>query len=133
MYRRGKLCYRDEAKPDAEIQKEIRHIIKQITASVTFLPLVYEPMVFNVLVYTSDNADVPEKEWLDTDPMAIEASMSQQVSSHTLAVQPILTIYRSNYARLAPTITGSGLWWTTVMKAELKNPPCLFVSVYLIY
>lgn len=36
-------------------------------------------MVFNILVYTSDSADVPEKEWLDTDPMAIEASMSQQV------------------------------------------------------
>ena len=71
--------HRDEAKPEAEIQKEIRHIIKQIVASVTFLPLVYEPMVFNILVYTNDSADVPEKEWLDTDPMAIEASMSQQV------------------------------------------------------
>ncbi|PVG00562.1 putative MAD2-spindle-assembly checkpoint protein [Serendipita vermifera] len=69
----------DEAKPEAEIQKEIRHIIKQIVASVTFLPLVYEPMVFNILVYTTESADVPEREWLDTDPMAIEASMSQQV------------------------------------------------------
>lgn len=69
----------DDAKPDADIQKEIRHIIKQIVASVTFLPLVYEPMVFNILVYTRDSADVPEKEWLDTDPLAIEASMSQQV------------------------------------------------------
>jgi mitotic spindle assembly checkpoint protein MAD2 len=72
-------CSRDEAKPEAEIQKEIRHIIKQIVASVTFLPLVYEPMVFNILVYTTESADVPEREWLDTDPMAIEASMSQQV------------------------------------------------------
>ncbi|KAG8754602.1 Mitotic spindle checkpoint component mad2 [Serendipita sp. 396] len=69
----------DDSKPDAEIQKEIRHIIKQIVASVTFLPLVYEPMVFNILVYTRDSAEVPGKEWLDTDPMAIEASMSQQV------------------------------------------------------
>ena len=67
------------AKPEAEIQKEIRHIIKQIVASVTFLPLVYEPTVFNILVYTKDSADVPEQEWLDTDPMAIEAGLSQQV------------------------------------------------------
>jgi len=67
------------AKPEAEIQKEIRHIIKQVVASVTFLPLVYEPTVFNILVYTKDSADVPEQEWLDTDPMAIEAGLSQQV------------------------------------------------------
>src|SRR5258706_5754897 len=66
-------------KPEAEIQKEIRHIIKQVVASVTFLPLVYEPTVFNLLVYTNDSADVPEQEWLDTDPMAIEAGLSQQV------------------------------------------------------
>jgi len=46
---------------------------------VTFLPLVYEPTVFNILVYTNDSADVPEQEWLDTDPMAIEAGLSQQV------------------------------------------------------
>jgi len=36
-------------------------------------------MVFNILVYTNDSTDIPEKEWLDTDPMAIEAGMSQQV------------------------------------------------------
>lgn len=48
-------------------------------ASVTFLPLVYEPTVFNILVYTKDSADVPEQEWLDTDSMAIEAGLSQQV------------------------------------------------------
>jgi hypothetical protein len=66
-------------KPEADIQKEIRHIIKQVVASVTFLPLVYEPTVFNILVYTKDSADVPEQEWLDTDPMAIEAGLSQQV------------------------------------------------------
>lgn len=66
-------------KLEAEIQKEIRHIIKQVVASVTFLPLVYEPTVFNLLVYTNDSADVPEQEWLDTDAMAIEAGLSQQV------------------------------------------------------
>jgi hypothetical protein len=40
---------------------------------------VYEPTVFNILVYTNDSADVPEQEWLDTDAMAIEAGLSQQV------------------------------------------------------
>lgn len=38
-----------------------------------------DPCVFNILVYTSDSADVPAGEWVDTDPMAIEAGKSQAV------------------------------------------------------
>lgn len=36
-------------------------------------------MVFNILAYTNESADVPVDEWVDTDPLAIEASKSQQV------------------------------------------------------
>lgn len=46
---------------------------------VTYLPVIQEPTVFNILAYTSDSADVPAGEWVDTDPLAIEASKSQQV------------------------------------------------------
>ncbi|KAF7796403.1 hypothetical protein EIP86_007580 [Pleurotus ostreatoroseus] len=66
-------------KPEAEIQAEIRNILKQIVSTVTFLPVIDEPTVFNILAYTSDSADVPADEWVDTDPLAIEASKSQQV------------------------------------------------------
>ncbi|KAH9044825.1 mitotic spindle checkpoint protein MAD2 [Lactarius pseudohatsudake] len=45
-------------KPEAEIQAEIRSILKQIV---------------------STSANVPAGEWVDTDPLAIEASKSQQV------------------------------------------------------
>jgi len=66
-------------KPEAEIQEEIRHILKQIVSTVTFLPIMDEPTVFNILAYTSESADVPASEWVDTDPLAIEAGKSQQV------------------------------------------------------
>ncbi|KAI0936467.1 hypothetical protein AcW1_000703 [Taiwanofungus camphoratus] len=66
-------------KPEAEIQAEIRNILKQIVSTVTFLPVIDEPTVFNILAYTSESADIPADEWVDTDPLAIEASKSQQV------------------------------------------------------
>ncbi|KAH9937037.1 mitotic spindle checkpoint protein MAD2 [Fomitopsis serialis] len=67
------------AKPEAEIQAEIRNILKQIVSTVTFLPVIDEATVFNILTYTTESADVPADEWVDTDPLAIEASKSQQV------------------------------------------------------
>ncbi|KAH8099408.1 DNA-binding protein [Cristinia sonorae] len=67
------------AKPESEIQAEIRNILKQIVSTVTFLPVIDEPTVFNILAYTSESADVPADEWVDTDPLAIEAGKSQQV------------------------------------------------------
>jgi mitotic spindle assembly checkpoint protein MAD2 len=66
-------------KPESEIQAEIRYILKQIVSTVTFLPIIDTPTVFNILAYTHDSADVPVDEWVDTDPLAIEASKSQQV------------------------------------------------------
>ncbi|KAI0348542.1 mitotic spindle checkpoint protein MAD2 [Trametopsis cervina] len=66
-------------KPESEIQAEIRNILKQIVSTVTFLPVIDEPTVFNILAYTSESADIPADEWVDTDPLAIEASKSQQV------------------------------------------------------
>jgi mitotic spindle assembly checkpoint protein MAD2 len=70
---------RPPPKPETEIQAEIRYILKQIVSTVTFLPIIDDPTVFNILAYTHDSADVPADEWVDTDPLAIEASKSQQV------------------------------------------------------
>ncbi|KAJ6519748.1 spindle assembly checkpoint protein [Mycena sanguinolenta] len=72
-------------KPEAEIQSEIRAILKQIVSMVTFLPVMQEEKVFNILAYTSDSADVPAGEWVDTDPLAIEASKSQQVKMRSFS------------------------------------------------
>jgi len=72
-------------KPEAEIQSEIRAILKQIVSMVTFLPVMQEDKVFNILAYTSESADVPVGEWVDTDPLAIEAGKSQQVKMRSFS------------------------------------------------
>jgi mitotic spindle assembly checkpoint protein MAD2 len=74
-----------QAKPESEIQSEIRAILKQIISMVTYLPVIHEPTVFNILAYTSESADVPAGEWVDTDPLAIEASKSQQVKMRSFS------------------------------------------------
>lgn len=72
-------------KPEAEIQAEIRAIIKQIISSNTFLPTLQEPTYFTVLAYTNDNPSsvTPEANtpalWVESDSMAIENGKSQQV------------------------------------------------------
>lgn len=72
-------------KPESEIQSEIRAILKQIVSMVTFLPVMQEEKVFNILAYTSDSADVPAGEWLDTSPLAIETGKSQQVKMRSFS------------------------------------------------
>ncbi|KAF8350133.1 spindle assembly checkpoint protein [Amanita rubescens] len=72
-------------KPEAEIQSEIRAILKQIISMVTYLPVIQEPTVFNILAYTNESVDVPAGEWVDTDPLAIEASKSQQVKMRSFS------------------------------------------------
>lgn len=57
-------------KSDSEITKEIQAIIRQITASVTFLPLLNEPCCFDLLVYADKAAQVPVT-WDDSDPCLI--------------------------------------------------------------
>ncbi|EER31970.1 conserved hypothetical protein [Candida tropicalis MYA-3404] len=56
----------EEEKPRSEIQKEIRAIIRQITSSVSYLPVLKDDeYTFNVLVYTDPTTTIPI-EWSDT-------------------------------------------------------------------
>lgn|ERR1719350_986156 len=51
-------------------QKEIQAIIRQVTASVTFLPLLDEPCTYNLLITTDRLAEEPLG-WGESDPMNI--------------------------------------------------------------
>jgi len=53
-------------KAEKEIQEEIQSLFRQITASVTFLPMLDGRCTFNVLVYADGDAEVP-MEWGDSD------------------------------------------------------------------
>lgn len=57
-------------KSEKEITKEIQAIVRQITASVTFLPLLSEPCYFDLLVYADQEATVPLT-WEDSDACLI--------------------------------------------------------------
>ena len=68
-----------------EITSEIQAIIRQITASVTFLPLLNEQCSFDLLVYTDKEADVP-KAWAESDPRFIADSTEVRLRSFTTKV-----------------------------------------------
>lgn len=69
-----------------EIHGEIQAIVRQITASVTFLPLLNEPCSFDLLVYTKKDAVVPTK-WEDSDPCYIMNSQEVKLRSFTTSVR----------------------------------------------
>jgi mitotic spindle assembly checkpoint protein MAD2 len=71
-----------------EIHKEIQSIIRQITASVTFLPLLQEACTFDLLVYTDQDMEVPEK-WSDSDPCYILNSAEVKLRSFTTSVHKV--------------------------------------------
>ena len=63
-------------KPEKETQSEIAAVLRQITASVSFLPLLNEPCTFNILAYTDKNAAVPST-WVDSDAKLIDSHAEQ--------------------------------------------------------
>ena len=75
-------------KSDKEIKSEIAAIQRQITASVTFLPLNDEPCAFDLLVYTDDAVEVPTK-WEESDPKLIIDSDEVKLRSFTTKVHRV--------------------------------------------
>ncbi|TXT09042.1 hypothetical protein VHUM_02516 [Vanrija humicola] len=67
-------------KTEKEVQGEIREIMKQITSSVTFLPILDEECTFTILAYTNDSPDVAiPQTWGDADPHLIDRGKVEQV------------------------------------------------------
>ncbi|KAJ3096364.1 Mitotic spindle checkpoint component mad2 [Phlyctochytrium bullatum] len=65
-----------QPKTEKQINEEIAAILRQITASVSFLPVLSEPCTFNVLAYTDKNAEVPAT-WEDSDGLMIAQNAEQ--------------------------------------------------------
>jgi mitotic spindle assembly checkpoint protein MAD2 len=75
-------------KSKKDIHGEIQAIIRQITASVTFLPLLNEPCAFDLLVYTKKEAKVPNK-WEDSDPCYIMNCNEVKLRSFTTSIHKV--------------------------------------------
>jgi len=80
-----------KVKDPKEITSEIQAVIRQITASVTFLPLLDEPCTFDLLVYTSNNTCIPIA-WEESDPKFINKSSEVRLRSFTTKVHKVDTL-----------------------------------------
>ncbi|XP_071503510.1 mitotic spindle assembly checkpoint protein MAD2A-like [Diadema setosum] len=78
-------------KSHAEIYKGIQAVIKQITASVTFLPLLETACKFNLLIYTDKDLATPEK-WEESGPALIANSEEVRLRSFTTSIHKVDTM-----------------------------------------
>lgn len=76
------------SKSQKEITAEIQAIIRQITASVTFLPLLSEACVFDLLVYADRDATVPVT-WEDSDPFFIANAEQVRLRSFNTLIHKV--------------------------------------------
>ncbi|XP_078533566.1 mitotic spindle assembly checkpoint protein MAD2A [Lissotriton helveticus] len=70
------------------IQEEIRSVIRQITATVTFLPLLETACAFDLLIYTDKDLDVPEK-WEESGPQLVSNSEEVRLRSFTTTIHKV--------------------------------------------
>ncbi|XP_010154206.1 PREDICTED: mitotic spindle assembly checkpoint protein MAD2A, partial [Eurypyga helias] len=75
-------------KSQKAIQDEIRSVIRQITATVTFLPLLETTCAFDLLVYTDKDLVVPEK-WEESGPQFIANSEEVRLRSFTTTIHKV--------------------------------------------
>jgi mitotic spindle assembly checkpoint protein MAD2 len=85
-----------EDKTESEIQAEIQSVFRQITASVTFLPMLDGNCTFNVLVYADADSDVP-LEWGDSDAKEIKNGEKVQLRSFSTSNHRVDTLVSYRY------------------------------------
>lgn len=78
-------------KTEGQIQEEIQAIFRQITASVTFLPMLDGNCTFNVLVYADADSEVP-LEWGDSDAKEIKNGEKVQLRSFSTTSHKVDTM-----------------------------------------
>nr|CAG4638014.1 EOG090X0C57 [Chydorus sphaericus] len=72
-----------------EIQQEIRNVLRQITACVTFLPLLDCVCSFDLQVHTKKDAGGDG--WGDVQPLSIQNSQEVQLRSFSTSIQSVRT------------------------------------------
>ena len=96
-----RVVSKEDTQPKAKdvkvIKAEIQAIIRQITGSVSFLPLLQEMCTFDLLVYTDAEAAVPTS-WEESDPKYITNSEEVRLRSFTTQVHKVegMVSYRAD-------------------------------------
>ncbi|XP_054609681.1 mitotic spindle assembly checkpoint protein MAD2A [Dunckerocampus dactyliophorus] len=87
----AKECNAPREKSIKAIQNDIRSVLRQITATVTFLPLLETPCGFNLLVYTDKDLEIPEK-WEESSPHIISQSEEVRLRSFTTSIHKVTSM-----------------------------------------
>ncbi|KHN73478.1 Mitotic spindle assembly checkpoint protein MAD2A [Toxocara canis] len=77
-------------KDEKKIRQEMADVIKQITASVAFLPLLEQRCSFDVLIYTGRDTDTPA-DWTESGACNVENGQDVQLRSFSTAVHTVHT------------------------------------------
>jgi len=78
-------------KCEKKIRQEMSDVIRQITASVTFLPLLDDSCSFDVLIYTGRDTEAPEN-WSESSACHIVQSQQVQLRSFSTGVHSVETM-----------------------------------------
>jgi len=84
----NKIFVNEAVKDQKQIKSEMKDVIRQITASVTFLPLLEDCCSFDVLIYTNSDTAVPQ-EWGESDPCFIMNSEEVKLRSFSTSVHKV--------------------------------------------
>lgn len=76
------------AKEEKKIMAEIQAVVRQITASVTFLPLLDEPCSFDMLIYTKKDTETPAA-WEESGARIIPRNTEVQLRSFSTSVHNV--------------------------------------------
>jgi len=98
-------CREAKEKPEKEIMGEIQAIIRQICASVTFLPLLDGPCSFDLLVYADNKVTTPLA-WEESDPKYIANSQVVRLRSFSTKVR----VHRPARPNSSCVLTGLRSW-----------------------
>ncbi|CAD7004583.1 unnamed protein product [Ceratitis capitata] len=73
------------------IQNEIRDVMRQISATVSYLPLLDCICTFDVMLYTLQNCEIPEK-WDETGAVFIQNAQAVQLRSFSTGLHKVDTV-----------------------------------------
>ncbi|XP_055616336.1 mitotic spindle assembly checkpoint protein MAD2A [Toxorhynchites rutilus septentrionalis] len=74
-----------------KIQAEIRDVMRQIAATISYLPLIEQICTFDVLIHTLKNSEVPEQ-WNETAEVRIQNAQTVQLKSFSTGLHKMSTI-----------------------------------------
>lgn len=78
-------------KCDDDVKKEIRDVMRQICACVTFLPMLQQRCSFDILIYTDKDCQVPQ-EWGETGAQFIDNSIEVKLKSFSTLIHKVDTL-----------------------------------------